>query len=104
MKRTLQISALLLSTLAATSYTFASSSSSSSSSSGIIRFSGAIVEPVCDVTTRSNNVSVSCERQGEVQTLHVKNSSQPTVLPQGIGSVSSKTLSSDARIVIVSYE
>ncbi|WP_434996461.1 type 1 fimbrial protein [Pectobacterium brasiliense] len=102
MKRTLQISALLLSTLAATSYTFASSSSSSSS--GIIRFSGAIVEPVCDVTTRSNNVSVSCERQGEVQTLHVKNSSQRTVLPQGIGSVSSKTLSSDARIVIVSYE
>lgn len=100
MKRTLQISALLLSTLAATSYTFAYSSSSS----GIIRFSGAIVEPVCDVTTRSNNVSVSCERQGEVQTLHVKNSSQPTVLPQGIGSVSSKTLSSDARIVIVSYE
>ncbi|MFJ5376881.1 type 1 fimbrial protein [Pectobacterium sp. CHL-2024] len=102
MKRTLQISALLLSTLAATSYTFASSSSSSSS--GIIRFSGAIVEPVCDVTTRSNNVSVSCERQGEVQTLHVKNNSQRTVLPQGIGSVSSKTLSSDARIVIVSYE
>ncbi|MEI7143550.1 type 1 fimbrial protein [Pectobacterium brasiliense] len=100
MKRTLQISALLLSTLAATSYTFASSSSSS----GIIRFSGAIVEPVCDVTTRSNNVTVSCERQGEVQTLHVKNSPQRTVLPQGIGSVSSKTLSSDARIVIVSYE
>ncbi|MBN3115880.1 type 1 fimbrial protein [Pectobacterium brasiliense] len=98
MKRTLQISALLLSTLAATSYTFASSSS------GIIRFSGAIVEPVCDVITRSNNVSVSCERQGEVQTLHVENSSQRTILPQGIGSVSSKTLSSDARIVIVSYE
>ncbi|AVT58561.1 type 1 fimbrial protein [Pectobacterium versatile] len=100
MKRTLQISALLLSTLAATSYTFASSPSST----GIIRFSGAIVEPVCDVTTRSNNVTVSCERQGEIQTLHIKNSSQHAVLPQGIGSVSSKTLSSDARIVIVSYE
>ncbi|TAI96994.1 type 1 fimbrial protein [Pectobacterium versatile] len=100
MKRTLQISALLLSTLAATSYTFASSPSST----GIIRFSGAIVEPVCDVTTRSNNVTVSCERQGEIQTLHIKNSSQHAVLPQGIGSVSSKTLSPDARVVIVSYE
>ncbi|MBW5890870.1 type 1 fimbrial protein [Pectobacterium polaris] len=100
MKRTLQISALLLSTLAATSYTFASSSSSS----GIIHFSGAIVEPVCDVTTRSNNVTVSCERQGEIQRLHMKNSAQHAVLPQGIGSVSSKTLSSDARVVIVSYE
>ncbi|MDK9420675.1 type 1 fimbrial protein [Pectobacterium carotovorum] len=100
MKRTLQISALLLSTLVATSYTFASSSPSS----GIIRFSGAIVEPVCDVTTRSNNVTVSCERQGEIQTLHVNNSAQHAALPQGIGSVSSKTLSPDARIVIVSYE
>ncbi|MCO4312018.1 type 1 fimbrial protein [Pectobacterium versatile] len=100
MKRTLQISALLLSTLAATSYTFASPPSST----GIIRFSGAIVEPVCDVTTQSNNVTVSCERQGEIQTLHIKNSSQHAVLPQGIGSVSSKTLSPDARVVIVSYE
>ncbi|GLW37602.1 type 1 fimbrial protein [Pectobacterium actinidiae] len=100
MKRNLQISALLLSTLAATSYTFASPSSST----GIIRFSGAIVEPVCDITTRSNNVTVSCERQGEVQTLQMKNGSQHGVLPQGIGSVNSKTLSSNARIVIVSYE
>ncbi|WP_113626063.1 type 1 fimbrial protein [Pectobacterium peruviense] len=100
MKRILQISAILLSTLATTSYTFASPSPSA----GIIRFSGAIVEPVCDVTTQSSNVTVSCERQGKVQTLQMKNSSQYAALPQGIGSVSSKTLSSDARIVIVSYE
>ncbi|AIA70845.1 type 1 fimbrial protein [Pectobacterium atrosepticum] len=100
MKKILQISAILLSTMTATSYTFASPSPSA----GIIRFSGAIVEPVCDVTTHSNNVTVSCERQGEVQTLQMKNSSQHAALPQGIGSVSSKTLNSDARIVIVSYE
>ncbi|CAG74911.1 putative exported protein [Pectobacterium atrosepticum SCRI1043] len=98
MKKILQISAILLSTMTATSYTFASPSA------GIIRFSGAIVEPVCDVTTHSNNVTVSCERQGEVQTLQMKNSSQHAALPQGIGSVSSKILNSDARIVIVSYE
>ncbi|AYH06034.1 hypothetical protein C5E25_12095 [Pectobacterium parmentieri] len=37
----------------------------------MIRFIGAIVEPVCDVTTQSSNVTVSCAQQREVQTLHV---------------------------------
>ncbi|WP_409158357.1 type 1 fimbrial protein [Pectobacterium sp. B2J-2] len=100
MKKIRQISAILLGTVAATSYTFASPSPSA----GVIRFSGAIVEPVCGVTTQSRNVTVSCERQGEVQTLQMKNSSQHAVLPQGIGSVSTKNVSSNARIVIVSYE
>ncbi|UKE84140.1 type 1 fimbrial protein [Pectobacterium colocasium] len=100
MKKLLQISAILLSTLAATSYTFASPSPSA----GVIRFSGAIVEPVCDVTTQSSNVAVSCERQGRVQTLHMKNSSHYAALPQNIGSVSAKTLSANVRIVTVSYE
>ncbi|EJS94046.1 Hypothetical protein Y17_2681 [Pectobacterium wasabiae CFBP 3304] len=98
MKKILQTSIILLSMMAATPYTFASSPSST----GIIRFVGAIVEPVCDVTTQSSNVRVSCARQGEVQTLHVKNGSH--TLPQGIGSVSSKNLSSQVRIVTVSYE
>ncbi|GKW25978.1 hypothetical protein PEC311524_35720 [Pectobacterium carotovorum subsp. carotovorum] len=98
MKKILQTSAILLCMMAATPYTFASSSSST----GIIRFVGAIVEPVCDVTTLSSNVTVSCVRQGEVQTLQVKNGLH--TLPQGIGSVSSKNLSSQVRIVTVSYE
>lgn len=100
MKKILQQSAISLCLMAATSYTFASSSSST----GIIRFVGAIVEPVCDVTAQANNVTVSCERQGEVQTLQMKNSSQHAVLPQGIGSVSAKSMSTNARIVTVSYE
>ncbi|MEQ9885717.1 type 1 fimbrial protein [Pectobacterium zantedeschiae] len=100
MKKILQKSAILFCIMAVTPYTFASSPSST----GVIRFSGAIVEPVCDVTTQSSNVTVSCERQGKVQAIQMKNSSQYAALPQGIGSVSSKTLSSDARIVIVSYE
>ncbi|KFX07636.1 hypothetical protein KP22_05960 [Pectobacterium betavasculorum] len=100
MKKNLQKLAILLCIMATTPYTFASSSPST----GIIRFSGSIVEPVCDVTTQSSNVTANCERQGKVQTLKTQNSSQYAALPQGIGSMSSKTLSSNARIVIVSYE
>ncbi|UYA60627.1 hypothetical protein NAL19_2504 [Pectobacterium sp. F1-1] len=99
MKKILPISALAICLMAATSYTFASSSST-----GVIRFVGAIVEPVCNVTTQASNVAVSCERQGEVQTLQMKSGAQYAVLPQGIGSVSAKNVSSHARIVIVSYE
>ncbi|MBA0204745.1 type 1 fimbrial protein [Pectobacterium aroidearum] len=100
MKKILQKTAILLCIVAATPYTFASSSSST----GIIRFVGAIVEPVCDVTTQSSNVTVSCERQGRAQTLQMKNGSHYAALPQSIGSVSAKTLSSNVRIVTVSYE
>ncbi|MEQ9879352.1 type 1 fimbrial protein [Pectobacterium aroidearum] len=100
MKKILQKTTILLCIMAATPYTFASSSSST----GVIRFVGAIVEPVCDVTTQSSNVTVSCERQGRVQTLHMKNSPHYAALPQNIGSVSTKTLSANVRIVTVSYE
>lgn len=99
MKKILQISAIAICFMATTSSTFASSSST-----GVIRFVGAIVEPVCNVTTQASNVAVSCERQGEVQTLQMKSSTQYAMLPQGIGSVSAKNVSSHARIVIVSYE
>ncbi|WP_072034299.1 hypothetical protein [Pectobacterium fontis] len=100
MKKILQLSAIVISSMTLTSYTFAAPSSST----GVIRFSGSIVEPVCDVTTRASHVAISCERQGQIQTLQMKEGSQHAVLPQGIGSVSTKNLGSDVRITIVSYE
>lgn len=85
-------------------FSVAPASASPSDTSGVVTFVGAIVEPVCDISTATQQVSVSCFRQGKAHTLAAHDMSRPYALPLDIGSVETITLTATTKVVIVSYE
>jgi type 1 fimbria pilin len=49
----------------------ASAASSTNAQGGVIHFVGAIVEDPCNVTTRAQQISMSCYRDGKMRTSNV---------------------------------
>ncbi|WP_160317821.1 hypothetical protein [Erwinia billingiae] len=72
--------------------------------SGVITFQGAIVESVCDMAVRQNQVQSACQRQGKTQ-LTTSSLTANQALPQGVGRSDFRWLDSAHRFgeLTVSY-
>lgn len=58
---------------------------------GVIHFRGAIVEPLCDISTHAENIDLTCLREGKKQ-MHRIDLRQASGLPQDIQSIATVRL------------
>ncbi|MFT8210732.1 MAG: type 1 fimbrial protein [Symbiopectobacterium sp.] len=72
--------------------------------SGVIHIVGTIVEPPCDISTQSQQVTAHCFRQGQQHTLTLSTLTQQHALPQGVGYIAPISLSDTVKVVVISYQ
>lgn len=71
---------------------------------GVIHIVGTIVEPPCDISTPSQQVTAQCFRQGQQHRLPLEKLTQQHALPQGVGYIAPLSLSETVKIVVISYQ
>lgn len=77
---------------------------SSAINTGVIHIIGTIVEPPCDISTQSQQVTAQCFRQGQQHTLTLATLTQQQALPQGVGYIAPLFLSETVKVVVISYQ
>ncbi|PKH24355.1 fimbrial protein [Enterobacterales bacterium CwR94] len=95
---------VMLGLLLMTSWTTAVSAGSNdtSASSGIIHFTGAIVESPCSLQQRGNQMVSSCYRNGQtVTTAQAISSTKNLTLPLNIGTTEMRWLDNERRLGIL---
>ncbi|CDL81977.1 hypothetical protein [Xenorhabdus szentirmaii] len=78
------------------------------SQGGIIRFSGAIVDPGCQVVVKHTQANISCYRSGKnitvKQNISVHKKTDNVILPGNIGISSVKWIDSHKRVAVINVD
>ncbi len=77
---------------------------SSAINTGVIHIVGTIVEPPCDISMQSQQVTAQCFRQGQRHTLTLSKLTQQHALPLGVGYIAPISLSATVKVVVISYQ